>query len=87
MSFPKVIPLTTIKEKLHCRIVKAVLRYHQPSPSKYIEQYAQPLFSFHPFRDEEQLKSPPFTGICNEVTGTWSNGHYQQKQVCYGTLK
>ena len=59
--FPKVIPLMTCKEKLHCRKVKAVLRYHQPSPTKHIEQYAHHLlFSFYSFRDEEQLKSPPF---------------------------
>ena len=38
--FPKVVPLMTFKEKLHCRKAKAVLRYHQPSPTKHIEQYA-----------------------------------------------
>ena len=59
--FPKVIPLMTFKEKLHCRKVKAVLRYHQPSPTKHIEKYAHHLlFSFYPFRDKEQLKSPAF---------------------------
>ena len=42
--------------------MKPVLRYHHPSPTKHIEQYAHHLlFSFHPFRDEKQLKSPPFT--------------------------
>ena len=60
--FPKVVPLMTFKEKLHCRKAKAVLRYHQPSPTKHIEQYADHLLlSFYPFRVEEQLKSPPFT--------------------------
>ena len=59
--FPKVIPLMTFKEKLYCRKVKVVLRYHQPSPIKHIEQYAHHLlFSFYSFWDEEQLKSPPF---------------------------
>ena len=59
--FPKVIPLMTFKEKLYCRKVKAVLRYHQPSPTKHIEQCAHHvIFSFYPFRDKEQLKSPAF---------------------------
>ena len=59
--FPKVVTLMTFKEKLHCGKVKAVLRYHQPSSTKHIEQYAHhQLFSFYPFRDEEPLKSPPF---------------------------
>ena len=61
--FPKVVLLMAFKEKLHLRKVKAVLRYHQPSPTKHIEQYAHHLlFSFYLFGDEEQLKSPPFTG-------------------------
>ena len=60
--FPKVVPLMTFKEKLHCRKAKAVLRYHQSSPTKHIEQHAHRLLlSFYPFRVEEQLKSPPFT--------------------------
>ena len=59
--FPKVVTLMTFKEKLHCRKVKAVLRYHQPSSTKHMEQYAlHLLFSFYPFRDEEPLKFPPF---------------------------
>ena len=61
--FPKVIRPMTFKEKLHCRKVKTVLRYHQPSSTKHIEQYANHLlFSFYPFWDEEQLKSPPVMG-------------------------
>jgi len=62
-KFPKNIPLMSSKEKLKCRKVKAVLRYHQPNPRKDIEGYAHHmLFSFYPFRNEEHLKSPPFTG-------------------------
>ena len=61
--YPKVFSLMTFKEKSNCQKVKAVLRYHQPSLTKYIEQYEHHLlFSFYPFRDEEQLKFPPFTG-------------------------
>ena len=41
---PKIVSLTSSKEKLKCRKVKAVLRYHQPSPirmlnNKYIIFY------------------------------------------------
>ena len=60
--FPKVIPLMAFREKLSCQKVRAVLGYHQTSPTKHIEQYAHhPLFSFYPFRDEDQLKSSPLT--------------------------
>ena len=46
-SFPKIIPLMSSKEK-------AVLRYHQPSPQKHIEQYSHHLlFAFYPFGHEE----------------------------------
>ena len=41
--FPKVVPLMTFKEKLHCLKTKAVLRYHQPSPTEYIEQHVHHL--------------------------------------------
>ena len=51
------------KEKLKCRKVKAVLRYYQPNPNKAFETYAYLLsVSFYPFRNEEELKSPPVTG-------------------------
>ena len=56
--YPKVIPLMSSNEKLKCRKGRAVLRYHQPSPHKSIEQYAHHLlFVFYPFRKEEELKS------------------------------
>ena len=62
--FPKIVPLMSSEEKLKCRKVKAVLRYHQPSPHKNFEQYAHHLlFAFYPFRQEEELK---YT-----VTGTY----------------
>ena len=62
--FPKIVPLMSSEEKLKCRKVKAVLRYHQPSPHKNVEQYAHHLlFAFYPFRQEEELK---YT-----VTGTY----------------
>ena len=62
--FPKIVPLMSSKEKLKCRTVKVVLRYHQPIPHKNVEQYAHHLlFAFYPFRKEEELK-------CT-VTGTY----------------
>ena len=55
--FPKIVPLMSSKEKLKCRKVKEVLRYHQPSPHKIVEQYAHHLlFAFYPFRHEEEPK-------------------------------
>ena len=42
--FPKVVPLMTFKEKLQCRKEKAVLRYHQPSPTKHIECTSSVIF-------------------------------------------
>ena len=58
--FPKVVPLITFKEKLNCPKVKAVLRYHQLSPTKHVEICAHHLLlSFYLFWYEEQLKSPP----------------------------
>ena len=62
--YPDKIELMALNnEKLKCRKVRAVLRYHQPSPQKKIEQYVHHLlFTFYPFRDEAYLKSPPMTG-------------------------
>ena len=62
-SYPKAISLMSSKGKLKCRNVKAVLRYHQPSPNRDIEKFAHHmLFSLYLFRIEEHLKLPPITG-------------------------
>ena len=62
-SLPDYVPLMSSKEKLKCRKVKAVLRYHQPNPNKDIEKYAHHLlFSFFLFRDEQELKSRSISG-------------------------
>ena len=69
-SYPKVIPLMSAKEKLKCRNVEAVLRYHQPSPNSDIEKFAHHmLFSFYPSCIEEYLKLPPITGTYFEKLG------------------
>ena len=45
------------KEKLKWQMVKAVLRYLQPSPHKNVELYPHHLlFTLYPFRQEEKLK-------------------------------
>ena len=45
------------KKKLKCRAVPAVLRFHTPNKDKNFEIYAHHvLFSFYPFRNEEELK-------------------------------
>ena len=62
-SYPKVNPLISSKENLKCRNVKAVLKYHQPSPNRDIEEFSHHmLFSFYPFRIEQYLKFSPITG-------------------------
>ena len=59
--YPDKVELMTLNNgKLKCQKVGAVLRCHQPTPQKNIEQYAHHLlFTFYPFRDEAYLKSPP----------------------------
>ena len=50
-------------EKLKCRKVRAVLRYHVLNPNRNPEQYAHHLlFSFYPFKDKGNLKHPPISG-------------------------
>ena len=80
-TYPKVIPLMSSKEKLKCRNVKAVFRYHQPSPNRDIEKFAHHvLLSFYPFTTEEYLKLPPITGTYfKKASRTRSFGCNQQK--------
>ena len=57
-DYPLTIPLMNSKYKLRCRKVKAVLRYYVPNRHKYPKKYAHHLlFMFHPFRNEDDLKS------------------------------
>ena len=47
-NYPATIPLMSSKEKLKCRKVKVVLRYHVPNRHKYPEKYAHHLlFMYH----------------------------------------
>lgn len=68
-GFPKVINLGK-NEKLVCRKVDFVLRYHVPNEYKFPEQYAHHLlFMFFPFRSESELKSsnpPSYLAKLNE---------------------
>ena len=53
------VPLMSSKDKLKCRKVKAVLRYHVANSNRHVEEYTNHLlFSFYPFRNEEHLKYP-----------------------------
>ena len=52
-EYPITIPLMSSKEKLKCRKVKLVLRYHVPNRHKNPEKYAHLiLFTFYPFRNK-----------------------------------
>ena len=54
--FPPIVPLMTSKEKVKCRKVRAVLRFHVPSRNKYPERYAHHiLLLYYPFRSESEL--------------------------------
>ena len=61
-SYPATLPLMSNKnEKLKCRKVKAILRYHVPNQNKRPEEYAHHLlFMYHPFRNEEELRQPTY---------------------------
>ena len=64
-NYPATLPLMNSKEKLKCRLVKAISRYYLPNRHKDPEKYAHHiLFMFSPFRNEEVLKS--------SNTGTYS---------------
>ena len=56
IRYPKIIPLMSSKEKMRCRNVKKVLRYHIPNPAVNAEAYAHHLLMlFYPFRKESDL--------------------------------
>ena len=57
INHPRSIPLMYSKEKLKCRKVPAILRFHSPNKDKDFELYAHHLlFLFYPFRSEIELK-------------------------------
>ena len=63
-GYPLNIPLMSSKEKLKCKTVKSVLRYHVPNPHKQPEKYGHHmLFMFYPFRKESDL--------CSVESGTY----------------
>ena len=56
-NYPKLIPLTSTKDKMQCHKVPFVLRYDVPNKEKYPEKYYYHLVQlFYPFRDETELK-------------------------------
>ena len=57
IGYPVTIPLMSSEEKLKCRKVKCVLRYHVPNRHIHPEKYSHHmLFMFYPFRNENELK-------------------------------
>ena len=53
---PSVVPLMSSKQKLKCRKVQAVLRYHVPNRHRFPERYAYHLLlMYYPFRSEAEL--------------------------------
>ena len=63
-DYPQTTPLMSSMEKLKCRQVKLVLRYHVPNRHKNPEKYAHHvLFMFYPFRVESEL--------CRTTSGTY----------------
>ena len=74
VNYPKIVPLMSSKEKLYCRKVPYVLRYHVPDKHKYPEQYVHHLlFLFYPFQDESALLS--------EYDGTYTSISEEDKVV------
>ena len=59
--FPHVLPLMNSKDKLKCRKIRAVLRYHVPNRHKFPEKYSHHLlFMYYPFRSEGELLDPSY---------------------------
>ena len=55
-GYPKTIKLMSSNEKMRCRKVRRVLRYHVPNKHRFPEKYAHHLlFLFYPFRSENEL--------------------------------
>ena len=55
-GYPKTIKLINSNEKMRCRKVRRVLRYHVPNKHRFPEKYAHHLlFLFYPFRSENEL--------------------------------
>ena len=78
-QFINIIPLKSSEEKLKCRKVRAVLRYHAPNVNKHPEQHAHHLLlSFYPFRNEEyltdlaQLQEPGVLDAINRNRQIWN---------------
>ena len=56
LSYPRLIPLMRSKDKMRCRSVKKILRYHTPNANLNPEEHAHHLLMlFYPFRNEQEL--------------------------------
>ena len=77
MLLPKTVPLMSTKEKLQCRRVKAILRYHTPNRVKHPEKYSHHvLFMFYPFRKESDLLGSMSGTSCVCMSTSYLNNKY-----------
>ena len=68
LRYSRCIPLMSSKEKLKCRKVPAILRFHSPNKDKDFELYAHHLlFLFYPFRSEIELKIGESASYTNKL--------------------
>ena len=57
IHYPSSIPIMSVNEKLKCRKVPYMLKYHVPNQHTHPEEYAHRLlFMYFPFRNENELK-------------------------------
>ena len=67
LNYPKLVPLMTSTEKMRCRNVKRIIRYHTPNALISAEAHAHHLLMlFFPFRKESDLMSLVLKYVKNE---------------------
>ena len=68
----KIICLISSKERLKCRKIKAVFRYHMPNANRNAEEYVHHLLlPFYPFRHEGESVSSCMRNVIFEASTTW----------------
>ena len=66
LSYPKVIPLMRSKDRMRCRSIKKIIRYHTPNVNLNPEEHAHYLLMlFYPFRNEQELSSQENSFLSN----------------------
>ena len=68
LSYSKLIPSMSSKDKMRCRSVKKILRYHTPNANLNPEKHAHHLLMlFYPFRREQELLSVEEKGFLTKL--------------------